>query len=125
MWRYELTNDGNDYLVHHGILGMKWGVRRYQNKDGTLTSSGQKRYSDFRATPTKKAFVPKVSATDVKKKLQDVVNLGAKVYGKFQEAKIVDEIFYGGNGSKIAISIGRTATEAVLRKMGHTNIKWY
>lgn len=32
-------------LTHHGILGMKWGVRRYQNKDGSLTPAGKKRYS--------------------------------------------------------------------------------
>ena len=30
-------------LMHYGILGMKWGVRKYQNKDGTLTSEGRKR----------------------------------------------------------------------------------
>ena len=33
-----------NYLSHHGILGQKWGVRRYQNSDGTLTSAGKKRY---------------------------------------------------------------------------------
>lgn len=36
----------NLYLAHHGILGMKWGVRRYQNTDGTLTAAGKKRYLD-------------------------------------------------------------------------------
>ncbi len=33
-----------DFLCHHGILGMKWGIRRYQNKDGTLTEAGKIHY---------------------------------------------------------------------------------
>lgn len=36
------VNDYRYYLAHHGVPGMKWGVRRYQNYDGTLTAAGRK-----------------------------------------------------------------------------------
>lgn len=35
----------SDELYHHGIKGQKWGVRRFQNADGSLTAKGQKRYN--------------------------------------------------------------------------------
>ena len=37
----------NDYIQHYGILGQKWGVRRYQNKDGTLTPAGKRRLASL------------------------------------------------------------------------------
>ena len=34
-----------DELYHHGIKGQRWGVRRFQNEDGSLTAKGEKRYA--------------------------------------------------------------------------------
>ena len=42
MRNYTIRPD--DELYHYGVLGMKWGVHRYQNKDGSLTAAGKKRY---------------------------------------------------------------------------------
>ena len=41
------------YLMHHGILGQRWGIRRYQNKDGSLTPRGRKRLEQMGLDPDK------------------------------------------------------------------------
>ena len=51
MWTYNYTYPSE--LYHYGVKGMKWGVRRYQNKDGSLTSEGRKRYNEEQKTNEK------------------------------------------------------------------------
>ena len=49
-------NDYRNYLQHYGILGMRWGVRRYRNSSGSLTTAGKKRY----ASSGPRAFIAKM-----------------------------------------------------------------
>ena len=57
-----------DELCHFGIPGMKWGVRRFQNRDGTLTSSGKKRRAN-----SEQARMEQIKSMD-SKDLQDRIN---------------------------------------------------
>ena len=69
-------------LRHHGIKGQKWGVRRFQNKDGSLTPAGAKRYSadDY------KSALDKVNKAD--KTLKDVKKMRNEAEAKTYEKKI-------------------------------------
>jgi len=45
----------DDYLQHWGIKGMRWGVRRWQNEDGSLTPAGEKRYLKYQGMLDRRA----------------------------------------------------------------------
>lgn len=73
-------------LKHYGIKGMKWGVRRFQNSDGSLTADGRKRYSseDYKSAQ-KKVEKGKVMVDGVKK-------TRVKAAEKQHEKKIKDDL---------------------------------
>ena len=56
-YEYIIVSDG--HLYHHGIKGQKWGVRRFQKKDGSLTPAGKKRYSESNDAESKNRKIAK------------------------------------------------------------------
>lgn len=64
--------DFNNALFHYGIPGMKWGVRRYQNKDGSYTSAGKKRRRASSKSETKRTFKDPSELSD--DELRSVIN---------------------------------------------------
>ena len=88
----------NNYIYHHGIKGQRWGIRRFQNKDGSLTPRGRKRYSDESGDNKQKDIDDeKKGLTDKQKKAiiagAAVVGTGLAIYGGYK----ISQVYKGAN----------------------------
>lgn len=84
---------GVDCLEHHGILGQKWGIRRYQNEDGSLTEAGKKRKRN-----KQRKREPSKFAQGVKKALPGILGVGGSVTVLVAGYKYASKVL-GSNGS--------------------------
>ena len=100
MWTY------NYELYHHGVKGMRWGVRRYQNKDGTLTSAGKKRkkvnYSDEAKSMTDDELRSQVKRLDLERRY-------SSLSGGSRNDKGIDAINNVANIGREGVKAGKTA----------------
>lgn len=123
----------NDYLMHFGIKGMRWGVRRYQNKDGSLTEEGRKHVNNYeklnKLRDKTNSEGQKLFKADKRLKRDfgsfdqiddfDFFELTAREYGintdDFWNASAAQSKFYREN--RESINLGKEITNKLLKKM--------
>lgn len=117
----------NNELMHHGILGMKWGVRRYQNKDGSLTPAGKKRAKS--ETPPHEDYAKSHSKKSVKSmsdaELRNRINRYQleQQYNKLSQSKVKKGREYVNKAIKAGATVASVTTTAITIYNNYKNIK--
>ena len=96
-----------DELCHHGIKGQKWGIRRFQKKDGSLTPDGKERYDDDTTKKVKKSKPVRVAKSFVKAAARDTVT-------GFATAALINHGYE--EAGKIVAKVGGAASWGMLAK---------
>lgn len=86
----------NNELYHHGIKGQKWGVRRYQNKDGTMTDAGKKKRKIGIDKHGRLSIVDSDYKADKKAKINFYTSLGMTI--------VLGGVAYGLKTGKISLT---------------------
>lgn len=93
----------NNELIHYGTKGMKWGVRRYQNKDGTLTSAGKKRkrasYASEAREMTDQELRSKIDRMNLEKRYMNMSKSPSKLSRALNTTNKITKM--GADGGKI------------------------
>lgn len=115
-------------LFHHGVLGQKWGIRRYQNKDGSLTAAGKAKVKQFKKDETadikkklaakKEKLNQKISETDDKQKKQELKSKLSKAKKNAQAEINIIKDYTLNDIKKEKIAVGAEITAKTLLAVG-------
>ena len=114
------------YLMHHGILGMHWGVRRYQNQDGSLTDAGKVRYSSDQRRRDERVY-GRGGAKRIERRIEKGDSISGarsaesdRIYSTRRRAQVAGQIgsTIGSIGGAIGGLVGSKAVNNLLTQYG-------
>lgn len=105
----------DDELYHHGVKGMHWGIRRYQNQNGSLTSKGRARMKEWKGKEVKRRTKGYAKLNrKLNKRAEKLINKRAKIIIKGKDTTKINEKI---NKNAINLKINKALEKAEVKKI--------